>query len=85
MALEPKVVSLEDERNPELEDMNRRFWICLGPSLFVMFLAMVEMIPGLSFPEVFTGSTRNWVQWRWRRRWCSGAAGRFFSEGGLRW
>ena len=32
MALEPKVVSLEDERNPELEDMTRRFWICLGPS-----------------------------------------------------
>ena len=25
MALEPKVVSLEDERNPELEDMTRRF------------------------------------------------------------
>ncbi|NWF72152.1 MAG: YHS domain-containing protein, partial [Nitrospirae bacterium] len=26
MALEPKVVSLEDERNPELDDMTRRFW-----------------------------------------------------------
>ncbi len=63
MALEPKVVSLEDERNPELEDMSRRFWICLGPSLLVMFLAMVDMIPGLSLPDVFTGSTRNWAQW----------------------
>jgi Cu+-exporting ATPase len=63
MALEPKVVSLEDEQNPELEDMSRRFWICLGPSLLVMFLAMVDMIPGVSFPEVFTGSVRNWVQW----------------------
>ena len=63
MALEPKVVSLEDERNPELEDMSRRFWICLGPSLLVMLLAMADMIPGLSLPQVFTGSTRNWVQW----------------------
>ena len=63
MALEPKVVSLEDERNPELEDMSRRFWICLGPSLLVMFLAMVDMIPGLSLPDVLTGSTRNWAQW----------------------
>jgi len=63
MALEPKVVSLEDERNPELEDMTRRFWICLGPSLLVMLLAMADMIPGLSLPEVFAGSTRNWVQW----------------------
>jgi P-type Cu+ transporter len=63
MALEPKVVSLEDERNPELEDMSRRFWICLGPSILVMLLAMADMIPGLSLPQVFTGSTRNWVQW----------------------
>ncbi len=63
MALEPKVVSLEDERNPELEDMTRRFWICLGPSLLVMLLAMADMVPGLSLPQGFTGSTRNWVQW----------------------
>ena len=63
MALEPKVVSLEDERNPELEDMSRRFWICLGPSLLVMLLAMVDMIPGVSLPGGFTGSARNWVQW----------------------
>jgi len=63
MALEPKVVSLEDERNPELEDMTRRFWICLGPSLLVMLLGMADMIPGLSLPQTFTGSTKNWVQW----------------------
>ncbi|MEO8339601.1 MAG: HAD-IC family P-type ATPase, partial [Nitrospirota bacterium] len=63
MALEPKVVSLEDERNPELEDMSKRFWICLAPSVLVMLLAMVDMVPGLSLPDVFTGSVRNWVQW----------------------
>ncbi len=63
MALEPKVISLEDERNPELEDMTRRFWICLGPSLLIMLLAMAEMIPGLSLPQALTGSMKNWVQW----------------------
>ena len=63
MALEPKVVSLEAERNSELEDMSRRFWICLGPSLLVMLLAMADMIPGLSLPQAIIGSTRNWVQW----------------------
>ena len=63
MALEPKVVSLDDERNPELEDMSKRFWMCLGPSVLVMLLAMVDMVPGLSLPDVFTGSVRNWVQW----------------------
>ena len=51
MALEPKAVSLEEERNPELEEMSRRFWICLGPALTVMLLAMAEMIPGLSLPQ----------------------------------
>ncbi len=63
MALEPKVVSLEEEGNPELEDMARRFWLGLGPSLLVMFLAMADMIPGLSLPEALTGPARNWVQW----------------------
>jgi Cu+-exporting ATPase len=63
MALEPKVVSLEDERNPELEDMTRRFWISLGPSLLVMLLAMADMASGFSLLQGFTGSTRNWVQW----------------------
>ncbi|HYM89998.1 MAG TPA: heavy metal translocating P-type ATPase [Nitrospiraceae bacterium] len=63
MALEPKVVILGDERNPEFEDMTRRFWICLGPSLLVMLLAMADMVPGLSLPQAFTGSMRNWVQW----------------------
>ena len=63
MALEPKVVSLEDERNPELADMTRRFWVCLGPSILVMLLAMADMVPGVSLSHDFTGSTRNWVQW----------------------
>jgi P-type Cu+ transporter len=63
MALEPKVVSLEDEGNPELEDMTKRFWFCLAPSLLVMLLAMADMIPGLSLPQAYSGTTRNWVQW----------------------
>lgn len=63
MALEPKLILLENERNPELEDMARRFWICLGPSILVMLLAMADMVPGLSLPQALTGLTRNWVQW----------------------
>ena len=63
MALEPKVISLEDERNPELEDMTRRFWACLVPAVLVMLVAMVDMVPGLSLSQDFSGSTRNWVQW----------------------
>jgi Cu+-exporting ATPase len=41
MALEPSVVTLEDEANPELADMSRRFWVSLFftvPLLAFMFL-----------------------------------------------
>ena len=63
MALEPKVISLEEERNPELEDMARRLKACFAPSLVVMMLAMAEMIPGLSLLQGLTGSEKNWMQW----------------------
>jgi Cu+-exporting ATPase len=62
MALEPKVVSAEDVSNPELEDMSRRFWICLGPAVLVMLLAMSDMIPGMPLQHRFGGSALNWVQ-----------------------
>ena len=81
MALEPKVVSLEDERNPELEDMTRRFWICLGPSLLVMLLAMADMVPGLSVSQILTGSTKNWVQWLPATPVVLWGGGAFFQRG----
>ncbi len=62
MALEPKVVSVEDVGNPELEDMSRRFWICLGPAALVMLLAMSDMIPGMPLHHRVGGTVINWVQ-----------------------
>jgi Cu+-exporting ATPase len=62
MALEPKVVSAEEVGNPELEDMSRRFWICLGPAILVMLIAMSDMIPGMPLHHRFGGSVLNWVQ-----------------------
>lgn len=62
MALEPKVVSAEDVGNPELEDMSRRFRICLGPAVLVMFLAMSDMIPGMPLHHRFGGEVLNWAQ-----------------------
>ncbi|MDH4153715.1 MAG: heavy metal translocating P-type ATPase [Nitrospira sp.] len=62
MALEPKVVSAEDVGNPELEDMSRRFWICVGPALLVMLIAMSDMIPGMPLHHRFGGAVLNWVQ-----------------------
>lgn len=62
MALEPKVVSLREERNPELDEMTRRFWWSLGPAVVVMFLGMSEMIPGMPLHHRFGGALLNWVQ-----------------------
>ena len=59
MALEPKIVSLEEGPNPELQDMTRRFWISLGPALLVMILAMADMVPAGQF---FHGPVKNWTQ-----------------------
>jgi Cu+-exporting ATPase len=40
MALEPEMPSLEDERNPELEDFTRRFWWTLPLSVVGVAIAM---------------------------------------------
>ena len=42
MALEPRTVSIEQEANPELTDMSRRFWWSLGPTLVVLVLAIAS-------------------------------------------
>jgi P-type Cu+ transporter len=62
MALEPKMVSAEETGNPELDDMSRRFWICLGPGALVMLIAMSDMIPGMPLHRQFGGAALNWVQ-----------------------
>src|SRR3989449_142729 len=47
MALEPVAPSPDDQPNPELLDMARRFWIGLALSVPVFALAMAEHLPGL--------------------------------------
>lgn len=55
MALEPRTVTLEEETNPELVDMSRRFWISLVLTVPVFSLAMSEMIPGQPLQHRFSG------------------------------
>src|SRR5262245_58547566 len=59
MALEPKIVTLEERPNPELLDMSRRFWISLGPTFLVTILAMADMAAGGC---VLNGPMKNWIQ-----------------------
>ncbi|MFT6107358.1 MAG: Cu+-exporting ATPase [Planctomycetota bacterium] len=48
MALEPMTPSIEDEENPELADMSRRFWVSLALSAPLLVLSMGAMLPGLA-------------------------------------
>jgi len=47
MALEPRTVTVEDEENPELRDMQRRFWIGVVLGAPVVAIAMLEHVPGV--------------------------------------
>ncbi|WP_373497802.1 heavy metal translocating P-type ATPase [Desulfococcus sp.] len=61
MALEA-VTSSGEEKNEELIDMNRRFWICTALTLPVFFLAMIaDMMPAW-LPESLSMQTVQWIQ-----------------------
>ena len=64
MALEPKTVAArgaEDEPDPELVDMTRRFWVGLALGLPVILLAMGPMV-GLPVDEWVGGRIGQWLQ-----------------------
>jgi P-type Cu+ transporter len=58
MALEPIVVSADEQENPELADMRRRFWIGVALTAPILVTAMGEMA-GAHF---FGGRTMIWIQ-----------------------
>ncbi len=47
MALEPRTVTAQEEENPELRDMTRRFWISLALTAPLLAVAMADMLPGM--------------------------------------
>src|SRR3954470_19361813 len=61
MALEPRTVTL-DERNPELEDMSRRFRVSAVLTAPAVVLAMGEYLPDHPFDTWIPGSAMPWVQ-----------------------
>jgi Cu+-exporting ATPase len=46
MALEPTTVTLEEEENPELVSMTRRFWVSVALTVPLLIVAMADMFPG---------------------------------------
>ena len=62
MALEPRVATMEEEINPELVNMTRRFRVSLALSVPVLLLAMSDMIPGQPVGQLLSGRVANWIQ-----------------------
>src|SRR6516164_3686306 len=70
MALEPEMISLEEEKNPELEDMTRRFWIAAVLTVPVLVLGMSEMLPLVQL--VLATPIVLWTGWPlFQRAWAS--------------
>ncbi|WP_240928119.1 heavy metal translocating P-type ATPase [Thalassoroseus pseudoceratinae] len=63
MALEPKsvTVSMDDQDDPELRDMSRRFWVGLALGLPLFLIAMLPML-GVPIHDVISPRASQWIQ-----------------------
>jgi Cu+-exporting ATPase len=59
MALEPRTVTAQEEDNPELRNMTRRFWISAALTAPLLSIAMGSMLPGMPAQIVPLG----WQPW----------------------
>ena len=63
MALEPMSVTIDEEANPEYEDMKRRFIVAAILSVPLVLIAMRSMIPGLGIIDTWASAkTLEWVE-----------------------
>ena len=62
MALEPRTAIVEEEENPELVSMTRRFWASVALAIPVLFLGMSDMIPGQPIQGVLSMRTIGWIE-----------------------
>jgi Cu+-exporting ATPase len=70
MALEPEVARLEEETNPELTDMTRRFWIAAVLTLPILALGMAERLPLVQL--ILATPVVLWAGWPlFQRAWAS--------------
>jgi len=62
MALEPRTVTAEQEANPELIDMTRRFWISTALTVPLVALSMAEYLPGRPLDRLLSRQFLMWAQ-----------------------
>jgi Cu+-exporting ATPase len=62
MALEPRQGSPEEEENPELVDMRRRFRVSLVLTIPLLIVAMGDLIPGRPFEHLASPRMLTWLE-----------------------
>ena len=81
MALEPRTVTVEEEANPELVDMTRRFRISAVLTLPLVLLSMSEMIPGNPLGGIASPRILAWIQFILATPVVLWGGGPFFQRG----
>jgi P-type Cu+ transporter len=62
MALEPRTATANQEENPELSLMSRRFWISTALSLPVFLLSMSDLLPGQPVQHLLAMRAISWLE-----------------------
>jgi P-type Cu+ transporter len=62
MALEPRTVAVNEEDNPELVSMARRFWACVALTIPVIALGMSDVVPGQPLQHFLSVRTLGWIE-----------------------
>jgi Cu+-exporting ATPase len=62
MALEPVEVSLDDDRNPELDDMERRFRVSLALTVPILAFMVSDVLPGQPLTHLLPPAAMTWTQ-----------------------
>ncbi|MGH9691454.1 MAG: heavy metal translocating P-type ATPase [Candidatus Acidiferrales bacterium] len=62
MALEPRTVVADEDANPELVAMTRRFWASVALTIPVLFLGMSDMIPGKPVQQWLSMRAIGWIE-----------------------
>ena len=81
MSLEPKTVGAEDSgEHAEIRSLSRKFWIALGFTVPVLFIAMGHLIPGLHIERWIPKSVSKWIEFVLATPVVLWAGGMFFSK-----
>ena len=62
MALEPRFVTAEEEENPELTSMTRRFWVSVALTAPILLAAMGAYLPGAPLEKLISVRALTWVE-----------------------